>query len=71
MIIKIRKDIYEEKEWIPFSELAGRQKERPDVFPIFEHIHQIDGELVGEVKGYSDGFGNHINQEESGMKIYH
>lgn len=50
-------------EYIHFKELGEHQRKNPGIYPVFKHIHQIDGELVGEVEGYSDGFGNRVDVE--------
>lgn len=47
-------------EYIHFIELGDHQRKNPGIYPVFKRIHQIEGELVGEVEGYSDGFGTRI-----------
>lgn len=48
-------------ELIPFQDLAKLHKEQPGVYPVFGKIRRLNGKLVGEVKGYSDAYGNRLN----------
>lgn len=52
-------------EYIHFKELGDHQRKNPGIYPVFKRVHQIDGELVGEVEGYSDGFGNRVELDDS------
>lgn len=51
------------EEYVLISELGTQQKERPGVFPVFKKIHRIDGQMIGEIQGYSDAFGNPLPAE--------
>lgn len=57
--------------YIALNELAKWQNERPGVFPVFGKIRLIKGELMGEVKEYSDAYGNPLPPEKTELKIYH
>lgn len=57
------------KEYISLPELAELHKASPGVFPVFSKIHKLNGVLVGEVKGYSDAYGNAISDSIK-AKVY-
>lgn len=59
------------EEYILIYELRDQQKERPGVFPVFKKIHRVDGQMIGEVQGYSDAFGNPLPVEAAVAKYDH
>lgn len=52
------------KEYVPLQLLAELHEERPGVFPVFRCIRKVGGQLMGEVTGYSDAFGNRVSISE-------
>ncbi|WP_186763823.1 hypothetical protein [Planomicrobium sp. CPCC 101079] len=57
----------EKKTYIALKELSDLHEKKPGLFPVFSRITKIDGQLVGEVKSYSDEYGKPVQIE----KMYH
>lgn len=59
------------ENYIALKDLSDHHENHPDTIPVFGKISCIEGELVGEIVGYCDMFGNPVEGPPVEKKIYH